>query len=739
MPNENEFLLSGLHCAGCVRRVEQAIAKLPEVQLVSVNLADQTAFVQGAVAPAAVVAAVQALGFGASLLESEESRRQAQQHQMLQQRRRAKWACVVALLAGAGLMLYGAWFGMALTAENQAVWWLLAALVAVVMGVSGGHFFRGAWTSLHNRTATMDTLIALSTSVAWLYSVYLLAVEDYGKPLYFEACVMIIGFVNLGKFLELRAKQRASFALEKLLNLAPQQAVILQENEAKTLPVKAIKQKMQVQARTGDRLAVDGVLLSGAIWVDESMLTGEVLPVAKQLGDKVRAGTLVQEGAGVYQAEQVGEKTVLANIIRTVRLAQSSKPPIAKWVDRIAAIFVPVVVSLAVVSAGVWWVLGQPWEFVLSVFTSVLIIACPCALGLAIPLSVIAGVARSAELGALVRNIDALQALSGVDSLVFDKTGTLTTGEMAVSAVQCEAGVDETHLLRLVKTLEQQANHPIAHALQAHTVTLAAYDCQGLQVFKGLGVQGVVNGNTVRIGNAAFVGVTEQPKSTEQTGTTEQTGVTDHPANTLIWVSENGNLLGRIALQDQLRAETPALIAQWQGAGYQCLMLTGDRLASATAYGEQLGIKAVAELLPEAKAAYIAQLQREGRKVAMIGDGINDAPAMAQADVSVAMKNGSDIAIETADLSLMHKGLPPLAAMLPFAKKVRWNMQQNLLGAFIYNVISLPIAAGVLYPFTGELLNPMIAALAMTLSSLTVVLNSLRLLKKGGEAAVSTS
>lgn len=714
---EQQFLLNGLHCAACVHRVEKMVGRLPNAALVSVNLADQTAFVQGDVEPEQVIATIQRLGFGAELLESERCRREKQQAQMQSELRQKKATFVLALTVGTLLMFYGMWGGMHLTPENHWHWWLWTVVTLTTMVVSGRHFFTGAWVSLKNGTANMDTLIAISTGVAFLYSFYLTAFSEYGRHLYFEASVMIIGFINLGKFLELKAKQRSSLALEKLLDLAPPQAVIWQDGVTKTVPVKAIKPQMLLQVCTGDRLAVDGVMQSGTIWVDESMLTGEALPIEKKIGDKVRAGTLVQDGAGVFIAEQVGEKTALARIIHSVRIAQSSKPLLAKWVDKIAAIFVPIVVCIALLSGLIWLALGKPWDFVISVFTTVLIIACPCALGLAIPLSTIAGVARSAEFGVLLRNIDAIQAASQIDTLVFDKTGTLTTGEMQVSEVQTFHHFDQTTLLRMVKSIEQHASHPIAKALVRYCQALPDYEISALQVVKGQGIVAQIDGQEVRVGNAKFV------KSMENLTRCHQLG-------TQVFIAVNGKTVGVIYLQDQLRPESQVFIQQWQQQGYQCLMLTGDRQTTAQFYAEQLGLDGViADVLPEQKAVQIARLQTQGRKVAMIGDGINDAPALAQANVGIAMHNGSEIAMETADLSLMCSGLQPLAEILPFSKRVLRNMKQSLIGAFIYNVISIPIAAGVLYPFTGWLLNPMISAIAMALSSVTVVLNSQRLLR----------
>ncbi|HDZ6769038.1 TPA: copper-translocating P-type ATPase [Mannheimia haemolytica] len=721
---EQQLLIDGMHCAACVRRVEKALLKVEKVEFASVNLADQTAFVQGNANPEALVAAVVKIGFGAEVLESEEERRIKQQAQTQRVLGHKRTQFMLALVVGFALVAFGFYKGMTVNETNRSLWLSWAGISLATMYFSGKDFFLGAFSALKNRSANMDMLVAISTGTAWLYSCWFTLFPQPNAHVYFEASVMILGFINLGKYLELKAKQRSSLALEKLLDLAPKQAVIFEENIAKTIPAKAIKPQMRVQALTGDRLAVDGILDSGSIWVDESMLTGEALPVEKKIGDKVRAGTLVQDGSGTYIAEQVGSQTALARVINAVRHAQSSKPPLAQFVDKIAAVFVPVVVSIALLSALIWLAVGQDFAFALSIFTTVLIIACPCALGLAIPLSTIAGVARSAEFGVLVRNIEALQASSEIDTLVFDKTGTLTTGRMEVSDVLTFNGFEQKRLLQLAKSVEQHASHPIAKAIAKFAENQTACGVTDVQVLKGLGISAKYEGSTIRMGNWQFVGETIQANLASLLPAKEG------DFSSKIFVSVDNQLAGVLSVSDQLRPEAKATIHQFQAEGYQCVMLTGDRQQTADYFANALGLDGViAEVLPEQKAEKIRALQAEGKKVAMIGDGINDAPALAQANVGIAMHNGSDIAVETADLSLMREGLAPLMQILPFSKKVLKNMKQSLLGAFIYNVIAIPIAAGVLYPFTGWLLNPMIAAIAMTLSSITVVLNSQRLLK----------
>lgn len=719
--SETQLLISGMHCAACVRRVEKALGKVEGVNFASVNLADQTAFVEGNTDPQAMIQAVEKMGFGAEILESEEERRTKQQAQTKAILNHKKWQFTLALIVGFGLMVVGMFIGMMVTERNHLTWFALAFVSLATMYFSGKDFFIGAWKSLQNCAANMDTLVALSTGVAWLYSFSLLLFPQTEAHVYFEASVMILGFINLGKFLELKAKQRSSLALEKLLDLAPKQAVIFEENVAKTIPVKGIKPDMLVQALTGDRLAVDGVLTEGMIWVDESMLTGEALPVEKKVGDKVHAGTLIQDGSGIYRAKQVGSQTALARVINAVRHAQSSKPPLAHLVDKIAAIFVPVVVTIALISSLIWLALGKDFAFALSVFTTVLIIACPCALGLAIPLSTIAGVARAAEMGVLVKNIDALQASSEIDTLVFDKTGTLTTGEMTVTQFTALQG-NESELLGLAKSLEQQASHPIAKAIVRFAEQAENLEISNINVVKGLGIAGEWNGQMVKMGNLAFLELDERLISS--------LNLQAHNGSTQIYLSMNNQLAAVFTLADELRAESKTIIAKFQSEGYQCYMLTGDRKSTADYFAQELGLDGViADVLPEQKAEKIQQLQQQGKKVAMVGDGINDAPALAQANVGIVMHSGSDIAIETADLSLLRSGLEPIAEILPFSQRVLQNMKQSLTGAFFYNVIAIPVAAGVLYPFTSTLLNPMFAAAAMACSSITVVLNSQRLLR----------
>ena len=594
--SETQLLISGMHCAACVRRVEKALNKVEGVNFASVNLADQTAFVEGYADSQAMIQAVEKIGFGAEMLESEEERRTKQQAQTKAILNHKKWQFTLALIVGFSLMVVGMFIGMMVTERNHLTWFTLAFVSLATMYFSGKDFFIGAWKSLQNRAANMDTLVAVSTGVAWFYSFGLLLFPQVHAHVYFEASVMILGFINLGKFLELKAKQRSSLALEKLLDLAPKQAVIFEEGIAKTIPVKGIKPDMLVQALAGDRLAVDGILTDGIIWVDESMLTGEALPVEKKIGDKVHAGTLIQDGSGIYKAEQVGSQTALARVINAVRHAQSSKPPLAHLVDKIASVFVPVVVTIALVAVLIWLALGKDFAFTLSIFTTVLIIACPCALGLAIPLSTIAGVARAAEMGVLVKNIDALQASSEIDTLVFDKTGTLTTGAF---------GVQQTlHLspeeLQTVVAMERSSTHPIAKAIVKVYGDGEKINAENMP---GLGLRAEIAGETWLAGTLRLL---------EKQGVSYPEELQTIP-DTIVACAKNGRFIGCILLSDTLKPDAADAISMLRKVGITHVeMLSGDKQALVDKVADELQLEqALGDLLPQHKAERIETLQKQ--------------------------------------------------------------------------------------------------------------------------------
>ncbi|MBV7433683.1 copper-translocating P-type ATPase [Cardiobacteriaceae bacterium TAE3-ERU3] len=726
----HQFILEGMTCASCVSSVEQAIAALDGVSEVRVNLAERTAAVWGSVAPASVEQAVKDAGYSAQLQDDAETRRaeladnQAAQYQRF---RRDAW---IALAVGAPLMLWGVLGGsMAVDSTTSRITWGVVALITLaLLATVGRHYFVGAWQSIKHRRATMDTLVALGTGAAWLYSTAVVlmpsAFPDSARHVYFEATAMILGLITLGHAIETRARAKTSAALDRLLDLQPQTALVVIDGKEQTVPLADVTTGMTLRLKPGAKVAVDGEVSDGDSYVDESMLTGEPLAVHKAVGDTLHAGTVNQSGTLLYRATQVGKDTMLARIITLVRQAQTSKPALARLADRIAAVFVPVVVGIAVLTALLWYAFGPEPKisYMLITAVTVLIIACPCALGLATPLSVTIGVGRAAELGVLVRDAEALQLGAAVDTVVLDKTGTLTEGKPRLTTVHPVYG-DEAALLATAAALEQSSEHPLAQAI------LAAHDqaIQPLQDFQSLGgkgVQGVLDDSPVALGNAAMmvaVGVDVREHDDTVQTMAEQ-------GETPVYVACDGQLIGILGISDPLREDSAQAIKALHDLGLRVVMLTGDVQATADAIAAKVGIdEVVAGVLPDGKAEVVQRLQKEGRRVAMVGDGINDAPALAQADVGMAMGGGTDVAIESAAFTLMRHSVISVVDALALSRATLRNMKGNLLGAFIYNAVGIPIAAGILYPFTGALLSPVIAGGAMALSSITVVSNANRL------------
>ncbi|MGQ0286035.1 copper-translocating P-type ATPase [Pasteurellaceae bacterium 22721_9_1] len=725
------FLLTGMSCAACVAKVQKAIQAVDNVQYVQVNLAESTALVNGEIDPQHVIQSVVHAGYGAELIEDEQTHREKQHHFIQSEIKQRRWQAILALLVGFGLFFWMILGGQTqVTPQNQQNWLIVSFVVLVVIGLTGGHFYRRAWQNLRNRTATMDTLVALGTGMAWLYSTVLVLNVDFfpehSRHLYFESSAMIIGLINVGKMLEAKAKQRSSKALERLLDLTPKTARVVGEQGEYDLPIQQVQTQMILRLQTGDRVSVDGSVIQGEAWIDESMLTGEPLAIHKQIGDKVSAGTVVNDGTLLFRAEQVGKQTKLANIIRLVRQAQSSKPKIGQLADQIANWFVPVVIVIALIAAITWYLITQQIAYAFVVLTTVLIIACPCALGLATPMSIIAGVGRAAELGILVRDADALQKASQADTIVFDKTGTLTEGKPQVTDIYTFNGFDEKSAVQFAASLEQGANHPLAKAILDYAQDMALEEPQQFSTLKGMGVKGHIANKMVLLGNAKFL---QQHEIDVQIAEHEFTQLY-HKGATVVFLAIDLQLAAIFAIRDPLRQETVTAIQRLHKQGYQLVMLTGDQEKTAQVIAKEVGIEQViAGVLPEGKAQAIQQLQQQGLKVVMVGDGINDAPALAQADVSIAMGSGSDIAIETAELTLMRHSIDAIADSLSLAKGTLQNMKQNLFFAFIYNSLGIPLAAGVFYPWLGVLLNPMVGGAAMAFSSITVASNANRLLR----------
>ena len=731
--DSQQLLIGGMSCASCVSRVQNALQKVPGVSQARVNLAERSALVMGTASPESLVKAVAGAGYSAEVIDDDQARRERQQETADAAVKRFRWQAIVALLVGIPVMVWGmAGDNMMLSDRNHNIWLAIGILTLGVMIFAGGHFYRSAWRSLMNGAATMDTLVALGTGAAWLYSMSVNLWPQHfpmeARHLYYEASAMIIGLINLGHMLEQRARQRSSKALERLLDLTPPSARVVSDEGEKNLPLAEVTAGMILRLTTGDRVPVDGKITQGEGWFDEAMLTGEPVPSQKASGDTIHAGTVVQDGSVLFEATATGSHTTLSRIIRMVRQAQSSKPEIGQLADKISAVFVPVVVLIALFSAAIWYFFGPAPQIVytLVIATTVLIIACPCALGLATPMSIISGVGRAAEFGVLVRDADALQRASTLDTIVFDKTGTLTEGKPQVVAVKTAEHIDEAQALQLAAALEQGSSHPLARAIIEKAAQPQLPEVNAFRTLRGLGVSGEVNGKPLLLGNKALL--TEQGIDTRSfDATIEEYG---HQGATPVLLAVEGQIAALFAIRDPLRSDSMSALQRLHRNGYRLVMLTGDNPITANAIAKEAGIDdVIAGVLPDGKAAVIKAMQAKGHQVAMVGDGINDAPALAQADVGMAMGGGSDVAIETAAMTLMRHSLTGVADALAISKATLGNMKQNLLGAFIYNALGIPIAAGVLYPLTGTLLNPVVAGAAMALSSITVVSNANRLLR----------
>lgn len=728
-----QLLLDGMTCASCVSKVQKALNSVPGVENARVNLAERSALVTGTAKPDDLVEAVVKAGYGAEIIQDEAKRRERQQEVAQANMRRFRWQSALALALGIPVMIWGMLGdNMMLSADNHNIWLTIGVLTLLVMIFAGGHFYRSAWQSLKNGSATMDTLVALGTGAAWLYSIVVNIwpelFPEQARHLYYEASAMIIGLINLGHALEQRARQRSSKALERLLDLTPPTARVVTDQGEVDMPLAEVKQGMILRLSTGDRVPVDGEIIEGEVWLDEAMLTGEPIPQQKSRGDAVHAGTVVQDGTVLFRAAAVGSQTTLARIIHLVRQAQSSKPQIGQLADRISAIFVPVVVAIAVISGAIWYFVGPAPQitYALVITTTVLIIACPCALGLATPMSIISGVGRAAEFGVLVRDADALQQASELDTIVFDKTGTLTEGMPQVTDIHVFNDFDESQALQFAASLESGSNHPLARAIVNRAKSLDMIANQQFRTIAGLGVTAVVDGKTVLLGNQKLL-AENQVDTREIDETLHQQaslGVTP------VLLAVDGKIAALLSIRDPLREDSISALARLHKQGFRLVMLTGDNPVTAKAIAKEAGIdEVIAGVMPDGKSAAIEALQSKGHKVAMVGDGINDAPALARADVGIAMGGGSDIAIETASITLMRQSLHSVADAVSISKGTLRNMKQNLFGAFVYNSLGIPIAAGILYPLTGTLLNPVVAGAAMALSSITVVSNANRLLR----------
>ncbi|MFA6109081.1 MAG: heavy metal translocating P-type ATPase [Candidatus Latescibacterota bacterium] len=727
--------IGGMTCAACARRVERALARVPGVSTAAVNLSTEqatVAYAPGLVSEARLRQAVVAAGYSLREVESPDARRDRERAATRRQRldlivAAVLWAPLFALEMAemVGLPVPAC---LSLDQRPLAVGAGQLALLLPLLWIARRVYADGV-RALWRGGPNMFSLIALGTGAALAYSGWGLAEVVRGSTpgfhSYFPAVATILVLMLAGRYLEDRSRARAGQAIRTLVDLQPRTATLLVAGQERVVPADQVRVGDLVRVRPGERLPADGEVVEGSSAVDESMLTGESLPVAKGPGDRVVGGSINRDGLLTARATRVGRDTVLAQIVRLVEQAQQGKAPIARLADRVAGYFVPTVLGIGLVAAGAWLLAGADLPFALQVLMSVLIIACPCSLGLATPAAILVGTGRGAQLGILVKSPEALETVHRVDTIVVDKTGTVTRGEPGVTDVVANEGWDEVEMLRLAASVEQGSEHPLATAVVRYA---GAQGVQPLPVvdFKtvpGQGASGVVHGRTVVVGSRRMIAAAVTGELPERLAEPLEAG-----GRTPVWVAIDGRVAGVLGLADLPRPDSAEGIGQLHQAGLRVVMITGDTWQTAAAIAAQVGVTEVrAEVLPDRKAAAVRSLQDEGRRVAMVGDGINDAPALAQADVGIALGAGTDVALESADLVLMRNRLTDVARAIRLSRAVMRTIRQNLFWAFFYNAAGIPVAAGVLYPFGGPLLHPMLASVAMAFSSVSVIGNALRL------------
>jgi len=744
------FGLTGMSCASCAANIESAVGSLPEVSEASVNLATEVLSVTyqpGAINEEIICQTVAEAGYQAQVLADQAGASQAQIQQEADQAAQAKashqaalwrrfWLSAIFALPLLGLAM-AEMVGLTLPTwlshrgGGQLFVSLQLALTLPILWL-GRSFFLNGFKHLVKGHPNMDSLVALGTSAAVAYSLYSsiqvwLGNHHAAMSLYYESAGVILTLVTLGKYFEARSKGQTSAAIQALIKLAPQEAQVLREGQEVTLPLNQVQVGDLVRVRPGQKIPVDGRVVEGQSWVDESMLTGESLPVAKKVGDQVVGASLNQQGSLIIETNKVGQDTTLAQIIHLVQAAQGSKAPIAQLADRVSAVFVPVVMTLALVAGLAWYLIGgQSWAFALTISIAVLVIACPCALGLATPTAIMVGTGKGAEQGILIKSGTALEMAHQVDAVVLDKTGTLTQGQPQVTDVLPLTGWTPDQLLALAAAAEVNSEHPLGQAIVAgaRERELALPEVTDFQSLTGSGIQVRLDQATYYLGNRRLM----QEQGLDLGQAEEQAAALAAGGKTPIYVANEHELLGLIAVADPLKETSPEAVRRLKAMGLQVIMLTGDNAKTAQALAAEAGIdQVISDVLPADKAQVVADLQAKGLKVAMVGDGINDAPALAQADVGLAIGRGTDVAIESADMVLMGSDLTSVATAIKLSQATIRNIKENLFWAFAYNVLGIPVAMGVLHLFGGPLLNPMLAGAAMSFSSVSVIVNALRL------------
>lgn len=745
---KEKFNVTGMTCSACSAHVEKAVKKLDGVLDVAVNLLQNEMTVtynEEKLSSADIVKAVEEAGYGASSLTTEKKER-APQNPMREEIEGLRRRLIVSVVFLIPLMyvsmghMYGFPFLEAFHGTQNAMTFVLTQfLMALPIVYVNRKFFTVGFRSLWNRAPNMDSLIAIGASAAILYGIVAMYAIGYGlghgdielvkrfmMDLYFESAATILTLITVGKFLEARSKGRTSDAIAKLLDLSPKTAIVLRNEEEVEIPSEDVVVGDVVIVRSGGSVPVDGVVLDGNASIDESALTGESLPVEKWPGDKVIGATINRSGFFRFRATQVGNDTTISKIIELVRDASGSKAPIAKLADKVSGIFVPVVIAIALMAAAVWLLLGCPISFALSIGIAVLVISCPCALGLATPTAIMVGTGRGAEFGVLFKSAESLETTHSVNAVVMDKTGTITEGKPAVTDIVPFNGMDAQAILTLAASLETMSEHPLAKAVveKAKEGGLTLFSAENFEAVPGRGIKGTVDGKIIHAGNRRMMedlGLSVSESAVQAESLAEE-------GKTPLYISDGERLLGMLALADTIKSTSARAVSALQTMGIEVTMLTGDNRRTAEAIQKMVNAdRVVSEVLPQDKEEEVRRIQGQGKKVAMVGDGINDAPALARADVGIAIGAGTDIAIESADVVLMKSDLMDAVTAVQLSKAVIRNIKQNLFWAFFYNAVGIPLAAGVFYPVFGWKLNPMFAAAAMSLSSFCVVTNALRL------------
>ena len=742
MSKQKEYIIEGMSCASCAMTIENAVSKMPGVDKASVNLATEIMTVEAndSVTPEDIAKVVDGVGYGArprgkSVEEELEEKNEKKEAHLREMKRNLTISAIFAvpLLFIAMADMVGIPMPAFLSPMQSPVSYALIqlALVLPILWL-GRHFFVDGFKALSKGHPNMDSLVALGTSAAFLYSLYgtyhvLEGHAHFAMNLYYESAGVILTLITLGKYFEAVSKGKTSMAIQTLVGLAPKMATVLRDGQEVEVPVEEVQVGDLIRVKPGEKVPVDGVVTEGNSTVDESMLTGESIPVSKAVGDEVIGASLNKTGSFILKATKIGKDTALSQIIQLVEQAQGSKAPIAKLADKVSGVFVPIVIGLALVSGLAWYFLGQEsWVFALTITISVLVIACPCALGLATPTAIMVGTGKGAENGILLKSGEALEEADHVNMVVFDKTGTITNGTPVVTDVVTADNTDADALVRLAASLEVASEHPLGEAIvaKAKEQGVSFDEVTNFEAIPGFGIKGHVGETLVFLGNEKWMrenGLANEAMNEKANHFAEQ-------GKTPLYIGYSDAVQGLIVVADTVKESSARAIQTLHEMGIQVAMMTGDHERTAQAIAAEVGIDRVfSEVLPQDKANYVSKLQEEGYIVAMVGDGINDAPALAQAQVGIAIGTGTDVAIESADAVLMKSDLMDVPAMLKLSRATIRNIKENLFWAFAYNVIGIPFAMGVLHLFGGPLLNPMIAGAAMSFSSVSVVLNALRL------------